>query len=185
MKQSTSLILIAVGMILAAAVSRVLLYPVSFSPLIAMSLFGGAVIKDKKFAFILPLAAIFLSDFLFDAFNITKGFYGTAQFINYAVLALVTVIGFSMKKISIINVAVYSVVSCLVFFLLSNTAFFFFDNPVYHTYPQTANGYVQTLIGGLPFLRANLISTGCFAIVFFGVYAVSERYFLHKQVVKA
>ncbi|MEJ7609873.1 MAG: DUF6580 family putative transport protein, partial [Ferruginibacter sp.] len=182
MKQSNTVILIAILMILAAAISRVLIYPVSFSPLIAMSLFGGAVIQDKKLAFIIPLAAIFLSDVLFDLFNIAPGFYGSAQAINYALLALVTGIGFFMKKINVVNVAFFSIISCLVFFLFSNTAYFLLSNPAFGTYPQTFDGYIQSLIAGLPFLRASLISTGCFGVVFFGVYALSERYILVKEV---
>ena len=35
--------------------------PYGFAPQIAMAIFGGAVIKDKKFAFLLPLLAMFVS----------------------------------------------------------------------------------------------------------------------------
>ena len=181
MKQSKTIILLAVLMIIAAAVSRVLIYPVSFSPLIAMALFGGSVLRDKKLAFVLPLVAIFLSDVLFEVFKVAPGFYGSAQFINYGLLALVTVFGFYLKKISIISVGFFSVASCVVFYLLSNTANFMLSNPVYHTYPQTFGGYINNMIAGLPFLRDSLISTACYATVFFGVYALAEKYMFEKQ----
>lgn len=182
MKQPKAVILIAILMIVAAALSRVIIYPLSFSPLIAMSLFGGAVIKDKKLAFILPIAAIFLSDVLFWATKTAPGFYGSAQGVNYALLALVTVFGFYMRNIRFENVAIFSLISCVVFYLLSNTANFLLSNPIYHTYPQTFDGYVANMIAGLPFLKDSLISTGCYAALFFGIYALSNRYVGVKQV---
>ena len=161
-------------MIIAAAVSRVLIYPVSFSPLIAMALFGGAVITDKKLAFLLPLAAIFLSDVLFEVFNIAPGFYGWGQVVNYGLLALVTLIGFNLKKLSVLNIAGYTIASCLIFYFLSNTSLFFLS-PGY--YPRNFAGYIECLVAGLPFLKASFISTGCYSILFFGAYFLAEKYF--------
>ena len=39
--------------------------PYGFAPQIAMAIFGGAIIKDKKFAFLLPILAMFVSDALY------------------------------------------------------------------------------------------------------------------------
>ena len=66
-KQSTSTLIIAVLLIVIAALSRVILYPYNFSPIIGMAIFAGAVIKDKRLAFALPLFAMFLSDVIFEA----------------------------------------------------------------------------------------------------------------------
>lgn len=166
-------------MILAAAVSRVIIYPVSFSPLIAMSLFGGAVIKNKKLVFLLPLAAIFLSDVLFEVFNIAPGFYGWGQVVNYGLLMLVTLIGFNLKHFNFLNIAAYTLASCVVFYVLSNTSVFLLSGGFY---PRNLTGYMECMIAGLPFLKASLISTSCYSLLFFGVYALSARYFLVKQV---
>ena len=53
-KQSTSTLIIAVVLIIAAALSRVFMYPDNFSPIIGMAIFAGAVIKDKRLAFAFP-----------------------------------------------------------------------------------------------------------------------------------
>ena len=40
--------------------------PYGFAPQWAMAIFGGAIIKDKKLAFILPLLSMFISDALYE-----------------------------------------------------------------------------------------------------------------------
>lgn len=178
MKQSASIILLTVLMIVAAAISRVIIYPVSFSPLIAMSLFGGAVIKDRRLAFFLPLAAIFLSDVLFEVFKVAPGFYGWGQVINYGLLMLVTLIGFNLKQFNFLNIAAYTVASCLLFYVLSNTSVFFLSGG---SYPRNIAGYTECMVAGLPFLRASLISASCYSLLFFSVYALSAKRMAVKQ----
>ena len=53
---------IIAGLILAAAASRLLPHPPNFTPIGAVALFGGACLADKRLAFLVPLAAMFLSD---------------------------------------------------------------------------------------------------------------------------
>ena len=40
--------------------------PFGFAPQIAMAIFGGAVIRDKRLAFILPLLSMILSDVIYE-----------------------------------------------------------------------------------------------------------------------
>lgn len=182
-KQSTSTLIIAGLLIIIAALSRVFMYPNNFSPIIGMAIFAGAVIKDRQLAFVLPLLAMFLSDVLFEVFNIAPGFWGWGQLVGYGILALITVIAFSMKKISVLSVAGYSVGSSLLFFLLSNSAFFVFDNPIYHTYTQDFSGYIATLAGGLPFLRTGIVADLVYSTVLFGSYFLVQRYAFSKKAV--
>lgn len=184
-KQNTSTLLIAVLLIVIAALSRVILYPHNFSPVIGMAVFSGAVIKDRKFAFILPLLAMFLADVIFEVSGIADGFWGWGQLVGYAILGLITIIAFSMKKINIFSVAGYSIGSSLLFFFLSNSAFFVFDNPVYHTYSPDLNGYIATLAGGLPFLKTGIIADLVYSTVLFGSYFLAGRYAFNKKEVAA
>ena len=184
-KQSTSTLIIAVLLIVIAAISRVILYPHNFSPIIGMAIFSGAVIKDRRLAFALPLLSMFLSDILFEAFNIAPGFWGWGQLVGYGILALITVIAFSMKKINVLSVAGYSIGSSLLFFFLSNSAFFVFDNPIYHTYTQDFNGYIATLVGGLPFLKTGIIADLVYSTVLFGAYFLVQRFAFSKKEVTA
>ena len=140
-KQTYSSVIIASILVLLAAISRVAMYPDNFSPMIGMAIFGGAVIKDKRMAFALPLFAMLLSDIMFEVFDIAQGFWGLGQLIGYGIFALITMIAFNLKKFSVLNIAGYSIMSSVIFFVLSNGSFFFIDNPVYHTYTQDLNGF--------------------------------------------
>lgn len=182
-KQSTSTLIIAGLLIIIAALSRVFMYPDNFSPVIGMAIFAGAVIKDRRLAFALPLLAMFLSDILFEVFNIAPGFWGWGQLVGYGILALITLIAFSMKKINVLTVAGYSVGSSLLFFFLSNSAFFIFDNPVYHLYPENFSGYIASLVGGLPFLKTGIIADLVYSTVLFGTYYLVNTYAFNKKVV--
>lgn len=181
-KQNTSTLIIAVLLIIIAALSRVFLYPNNFSPIIGMAIFSGAVIKDRKLAFALPLLAMFLSDVLFELFTIAPGFWGWGQLIGYGILALITVVSFSMKNINAFSVAGYSIGSSLLFFFLSNSAFFVFDNPVYHTYTQDFSGYFAALTGGLPFLKTGIIADLVYSTVLFGTYFLAQHVTFSKKV---
>ncbi|MEO6539791.1 MAG: DUF6580 family putative transport protein, partial [Ferruginibacter sp.] len=126
--------------------------------------------------------SMFLSDVLFEALNIAPGFWGWGQLVGYGILALITVIAFSMKKINVVSVAGYSIGSSLLFFFLSNSAFFVFDNPVYHTYTPDLNGYIATLAGGLPFLKTGILADLVFSTVLFGSYYLVQHYAFSKKV---
>src|SRR5688500_16402897 len=121
-KQDNTLLIIAIMMVIAAAIARVLFYPLNYSPQIAMALFAGAVIKDTKLAFAFPLFAMLLADVLFELFTNVQGFWGWGQVVNYGIFAFITIIGFNMKKITAINVAGFSILSSLLFFFNSNSS---------------------------------------------------------------
>ena len=145
-----------------------------------MAIFSGAVIKDKRLAFALPLLSMFLSDVLFEAFNIAPGFWGWGQLVGYGILVLITVIAFNLKKINIANVAGYSIGSSIIFYLLSNLSFFIFDNPIYHTYSPDGNGFLQCYIQALPFFRTSLIADLVYSGELFGVYYAITHYVVKK-----
>ena len=178
-KQQGSSIIIAVLLIVIAAVSRVVLYPHNFSPVIGMAIFAGAVIKDKRLAFILPIAAMFLSDIMFEVFNIAPGFWGWGQLAGYGILALITVFAFTMKKINVLNVLCYSIASSLIFFLLSNGSVWLFDKT---TYAQNFSGLMDCLAAGIPFLKNGMIADLTFSAALFGSYYLMQRYALGEKI---
>ena len=98
--------------------------PFGFAPQIAMAIFGGAVIKDKKLAFLLPLLSMFISDLLYQLLYINglttiKGFYA-GQAVNYVLFAGLTMFGFLMRKINLKNVLGFSISGSILYFLVSN-----------------------------------------------------------------
>src|SRR3989344_3387297 len=51
-----------VGMVVVAALLRMVPHPPNFAPIAAMALFAGATFDRKWFAYLIPLAAMFMSD---------------------------------------------------------------------------------------------------------------------------
>ena len=88
MKVSRQVVISFLLLIVIASLYRIMPgRPYGFAPQWAMAIFGGAIIKDKKLAFILPLLSMFISDALYEVLyrngvgNI-QGFY-EGQFANY------------------------------------------------------------------------------------------------------
>ena len=182
-KQISANMIVAILLVLTAAVSRVVMYPHNFSPIIGMALFSGSVLANRKLAFAMPILAMFMSDVLFELFHIAPGFWGWGQLAGYGILALITVLGFYLKKITVLNVAGFSIASTLIFFFLSNSSFFLIDNNVYHTYANSFSGYMDCLAAGVPFLKNNLIADLLYSAVFFGGYVLLEKYALNNKAV--
>src|SRR5688500_9326769 len=87
--------------------------PFGFAPQIAMAIFGGAMISDKRLAFILPLLSILISDIIY------QGFY-SGQWQMYILYAALTLFGFLMKKKNALNILGFSIGGSLLFFIISN-----------------------------------------------------------------
>lgn len=166
-----------VVLIVIAAVYRIVPgRPWGFAPQIAMALFGGAVIKDKKWAFALPIFSMFLSDLLFQGLysagiSKTYGFYD-GQLLNYALFALMVVLGFAIRRINLVNVLAASLIAPTVFFLLSN--FITWSGMAGGlrglNRPLSFEGLLMAYADGLPFYKGALMATVFFSTLLFGGY---------------
>jgi len=183
-KANKSLIGTLVVLIVIAALYRIIPgRPLGFAPQIAMALFAGAVIKDKKWAFALPIFSMFLSDLLYQGLYLSgvssiQGFYD-GQILNYCLFALMTVFGFAIKRIRLVNVLAASLAAPTAFFILSNFITWSglaglrgLDRPL------NFSGFMMALADGLPFYKGSLLATLFFSAVLFGGYqliATSNR----------
>jgi hypothetical protein len=144
--------------------------PYGFAPQMAMALFAGAVIKDKKWAFILPLLSMLISDVLYQLLYINglteiKGFY-TGQWTNYLVIAGITLFGFLLKKISVLKVAAFSLSGSILFFLASNFTVWLGGGGL--SRPKTFDGLMLCYYDGLAFLRDYGLIKGFYGNLFIG-----------------
>src|SRR6185295_11604095 len=95
-----------------------------FSPVIAIALFSGFIIKQKDTSFLLPLLALLVSDafiqllYEMNLFPYT-GFY-SGQWKNYLILFSATLIGWMLKGRNRSSLIAGVVAAPTVFFLLSN-----------------------------------------------------------------
>lgn len=185
MKQNKVNIIIFILLVVIGALYRVWdNRPLGFAPQIAMALFAGSVIKDKKIAFLFPLLSMLVSDALYQVLYIQgltsiSGFY-KGQWVNYILFVSITVIGFWINSKKVGQIFLGSVAGALFFFIASNFLNWIgggldlFNQP----YPKTFEGLMTCFAAGIPFLKGSLIATFVFGAALFGGYQLFERFAL-------
>jgi hypothetical protein len=154
--------------------------PYGFAPQIAMAIFGGAIIKDKKLAFILPLLSMFVSDALYQLLYINgvgniPGFYD-GQLVNYILFAALTVFGFFIKNFNVKRIAIASLSAPTAYFLVSNFLVWISASPLAGLQrPKTFSGLIMCYGDGLPFYPWSIAATFVFSAILFGSYYFMTR----------
>lgn len=144
--------------ILIAVLARLLPHPPNFAPIAALALFGG-VYLDRRYAIILPLAAMFLADIFigFDFLPITAAIYGS--------FILAGFIGIWLREHkNFVNVSAASLTASILFFIITNFAVWAFS-PLY---AKDFFGLVQSYTMAIPFFRNTLLGDLFYTGVFFG-----------------
>jgi len=182
MKSTKQLLGSFILLILIASLYRIMPgRPYGFAPQIAMAIFGGAIIKDKKIAFLLPLLAMFVSDGLYqllyiNGVGIIPGFY-EGQFLNYLLFAGLTVFGFFIKNFNVKSIAIASLSAPTAYFIISNFLVWASASPLAGLQrPKTFSGLMMCYADGLPFYTWSIAATLVFSAILFGSY-----YFITKR----
>ncbi|HSU50982.1 MAG TPA: DUF6580 family putative transport protein [Segetibacter sp.] len=179
-KQNRTLVVSAGLLVLTAAFTRVFPHAPNFTAIGAMAVFGGSVIKDKKLALLLPLAALLLSDVCLQIFTETKGFYGITQFFVYAAFLIITASATFMQKRSVSNILVASIGAGAIFFVLSNFGVWVSSS----FYPKSLTGLGACYAAAIPFYKNDffgnfilnsIMSNVFYSALLFGAYSLMER----------
>ena len=153
-KQFVIILFIAV-----AAIIRLMPHLPNVTPITAMALFSGVYFTQNKYAFIIPLLAMFLSDLIL-------GFSLISIFV-YLAFILVSYIGISSKKMNIRII----LLSSISFFIITNFGVWLIG------YPNTLNGLIECYTLALPFFRNSLIGDFVFSgIMYYGFEFVYNKY---------
>jgi hypothetical protein len=163
--------LIILIMILAAAALRIAPHPWNFTPVGAMAIFSGAMLRNRWLAFLLPLLAIFTGDLFI-------GFY------NFAVLSLVygsflvnVAIGRLLEENRTVGrIGGATFLGSLQFFAVSNFAVWAFLG----SFPRTVAGLAACYASGLPLFRNTLAGDTFYVVLLFGGFALAERFVMHR-----
>jgi hypothetical protein len=151
-------------MIILAAVVRVMPHPWNFTPIGAMALFSGAMFRDRRGAFLFPLAALFAGDLFVGLHRLIP--------IVYASFLLSVLIGTLLaNRRSIFRIGGAVFLGALQFFLVTNFAVW----QLLGTYPHTPAGLASCYIAGLPFIGNTLAGDALYATLFFGIFALAEH----------
>ncbi len=168
MKLNYKLLLFSVLLVLVSTLSKLFLASKiewsGFSPIVAIALFAGMMIKDKSKSFLLPLVSLFISDIIIEVLFRFKlfpfeGLY-SYQILNYSLLLCATLVGWILKGKQINKILAASFVAPTLFFILSNASVWAFASPL--MYPHTTQGLLECLIAGLPFYGHSLMATYIF-----------------------
>ena len=127
----------------------------------------GAVLKDRRLAFLFPLLTLFLGD-------IFIGFH-KLMFVVYASFLINVAIGLWLRNHrSVTRISLATLLGAIQFFLVTNFAVWQFLGGFY---PKTAAGLAACYAAGVPFFWNTLAGDAVYAAFFFGAYALAERLF--------
>ena len=158
--------MILAGIVLTAAATRLLPHPPNFTPIAAMALFGGAYLADRRMAFLVPMAAMFMAD-LFIGLHILM----PLVYLSFALTVLLGIwLGPRLRPGSILAAAL---VSSILFFLVTNFGVWaFFDS-----YPHTWAGLVACYVAAIPYFQHTLAGSMIYSGVLFGGFALLQARF--------
>ncbi len=172
-------------LVLTAALYRALPGRVwGFAPHLAMAVFGGAVIRDKRIAFAMPILSLLLSDAVYHVLYLNglfgiPGFY-SGQVSNYLLIGSLAIIGFFLRRDSLSQVLAGALTAPVVYFLASNFMVWMGGGGLGR--PRTFNGLLQCYVDGLPFLQTSVIGTLFFSALLFGGFHLYSSYGSRKAV---
>ncbi|HXJ05635.1 MAG TPA: DUF6580 family putative transport protein [Candidatus Acidoferrum sp.] len=158
--------LLALAIIVLAAALRIAPHPWNFTPVGAMALFSGAIIRDRRLAFLFPLLALFAGD-------IFVGFHKLMPIV-YASFLVSVAIGFWLRKRrGVARIGTATLVGAIQFFLVTNFAVWALGL----SYPRNSAGLLACYAAGVPFFWNTLVGDAFYATLFFGGFALAERLF--------
>lgn len=160
-------LLLALAFIVVAAALRIAPHPWNFTPVGAMALFSGAIIKDRRLALAFPLLALVAGDLF-------VGFYKLGvMFLVYASFALSVFIGrFLQSRRTVLSISTATLLGSAQFFLVTNFSVWW----LLGSYPRTARGLAACYAAGLPLFWNTLAGDSFYAALFFGAFALAERF---------
>ena len=173
--------------ILLAALSRLLPHPPNFTPIGGMALFGAAYFSKKYWSFLIPFAALWISDLFLNNIvyaNMYPDYYtGFVWFTQggawiYGAFALIILLGMlTLRNIKTQNIVLSSVAASTIFFVLTNIGVWLGSG----MYAKTWAGLTTCFSMAIPYFWNTLGGDLFFSAVLFGGYALVQSRFLAPQ----
>jgi len=181
MKSESKKTLVLSGLfILFGAFSRLFTFLPNFSALESLALFGGAYIALRYVAFLIPIAAMFLSDLVINN-TIARPFFpnhdGIVIFSEYMIwntiaIVLIVLLGrLFLKKMNLLKGVMGILGATAIFWIISNIGAWLSSG----LFPLTFAGMIENFVFALPFLKNSLLGNFAFGILLFGSYELLTR----------
>ena len=150
--------MLAILLLVFGIATRFITHEPNFTPVTAIALFGG-VYLTRKYAILLPLALMMLSD-------IVIGTHDTMLF-TWGSFALIAMMGLWVRNHkSPATIVGSSTFLAILFFIITNFGVWLAGS----LYPPTAEGLSSCFIAAVPFFRNTLLSSLGYSLVLFGSY---------------
>ena len=165
------------GLLVVAALSRIIPHPYNFAPCGALGLFGAAYFSRKWVAILLPLLSLLLSDIVL--MNTVYANTGSSLFYDgflwvYGTTALCTIIGFiTLNKITVFRVLGSAILASILFFALTNFGYFAGTT----VYPHNFSGLMLCYGAALPFFGGTIFGNLFYSAVMFGGFELAKYKF--------
>jgi hypothetical protein len=162
-----------VSLILAGAATRLVPHWWNATAIGAICLFGGAYFRRTWLAFLVPLAAIALSDIPLQLFVYGPQGFGPNYF-KYVCFAATVPIGMLLRdRVTVGRTAGAAILAAAVFFLISNFHVWLGGDGV--LYPLNAAGLLACYIAALPFALNMVWGNLLYSAVLFGTLELAQR----------
>ena len=159
--------LVLTGFVFLAALARFIPHPPNFAPIAALALFGGRYFSDKKFAFLIPITAMLITDSVLGFHYLMPAVY-----LSFSLIVLVGIFQRKWNKTS--GIVAGSVVASTLFFIITN----FSEWAVGIIYPKTISGLVMCFTAAIPFYFSSLIGDLFYVSVMFISFELLSKRFL-------
>lgn len=168
------------------AIYRLVPHPNNFTPVAAMALLGGFYFSKKYLAFLVPVLALLVSDFILNNtanrifFEDHTGIVFWADYMTFTYSAIIAtvIVGITLTNASkTAKIVGGSLASAVMFFLVTN----FGSWLTTAIYPKNLGGLMASYTAGIPFFANTLISNLLFTAIF--VFTIERAYTFSRKIV--
>ena len=177
--------ILVLTMILLTAALRLAPHPWNFTPVGAIALFSGAMVRDRRLAFLFPLLVMFVTDAIIGFNKLSPVVYASfllSVLIGRAVVGARFGASQRVKRESDANsatnekartlprIGAATFLGSLQFFLITNFGVWAFLG----SYPRTAAGLAECYLAGAPLFWNTLAGDAVYTTLLFGAFFLAE-----------
>ena len=155
---------LALGLVALLTLSRLIPHPPNFTPILGMAVFSGAIISKRIIAYLVPLAAMLLSD-------LYLGFHASMPIIYFSLAVCVLIGTFIEARVSILNSFLSISFGVILFFLITNFMVWYGSG----MYETNISGLMTCYYMALPFVQNSFISSLLYGMGAFLIYDIINK----------
>lgn len=176
-------LILAASLVIISVASRLIFNELkiyNFNAVTAAAMFAGAFLASTRMRFVIPIAAMFLTD------AVLGFYYVPSMAINYGALLIAVLAGsIYAKKPSLLNYFIAFLGSSASFFLVTNFGAWLFQSMEPQLYPMTYDGLMAAYAAAIPFYQNSVASNLLFSAVLFVGFEMLKGFLPKAEAVAA